>query len=245
MKRLKIAMDTIMKFAFSQTPAPEKSLTLHVYDQLKEMMFTGQIVPGQRLIFADLAKRLKVSRTPVNNALFLLAKEGYLDFKPNFGYTVHQMSKQELECLYDFRMVLELGSVKQAIGSATDEKLEQVKWCMERHETAMRGGEGAALFLLDQEFHVAIAAMAENPAINECLRDIFHKIFFSRKLEGLRAVGRVRTVVGEHNRIFDALSKRDVKRTWSLLADHIANGRAFYMESIAHESADSFGRAAG
>ena len=73
----------------------EKSLTQMVYRKIKEMMLNYEIVPGQRLIFSDLAKRMGVSRTPVNNALGILANEGFLDLIPHQGYSVHQITKDE------------------------------------------------------------------------------------------------------------------------------------------------------
>ena len=51
----------------------DKNLTQMVYEQFKEMMLHYELIPGQRLIFADLANRLGVSRTPVNTALSILA----------------------------------------------------------------------------------------------------------------------------------------------------------------------------
>ena len=73
----------------------QKNLTLAAYDSIKEMMLNYDIVPGQRLVFMDLAKQLGVSRTPVNNALSILAKEGYLDFVPHQGYSVHKLTLNE------------------------------------------------------------------------------------------------------------------------------------------------------
>ena len=71
-------------------------------------MFNYDIVPGQRLVFADLAKELNVSRTPVNNALSILAKEGYLDFVPNQGYSVHKLTLEEAKGLYEIKLIFEL-----------------------------------------------------------------------------------------------------------------------------------------
>ena len=68
-----------------------KNLTLKVYNRIMKLMLDYEIVPGQRLVFVDLANQLKVSRTPVNNALSILAQEGYLDFVPNQGYSVRQI----------------------------------------------------------------------------------------------------------------------------------------------------------
>ena len=73
------------------------NLTLKVYHRIIELMLNYEIVPGQRLVFIDLAKQLGVSRTPVNNALSILAQEGYLDFVPNQGYSVHKLTRKEAE----------------------------------------------------------------------------------------------------------------------------------------------------
>ncbi len=80
------------------------------YRKIKEMMFDYEIVPGQRLVLIDLANRLEVSRTPINNALNLLAQEGFLDFIPNQGYRVHEITRQEAGHLYEVREILELGA---------------------------------------------------------------------------------------------------------------------------------------
>ena len=93
----------------------EKNLTQMVYEKIKEMMVHYEIIPGQRLIFVDLAKRLGVSRTPVNHALSILSNEGFLDFVPNQGYRVHQITEKEAESLYEIMEIIELGSIGKAI----------------------------------------------------------------------------------------------------------------------------------
>ena len=84
-----------------------------------KLMLDYEIVPGQRLVFVDLANQLKVSRTPVNNALSILAQEGYLDFVPNQGYSVRRLSQKDAEELYQIREVLEVGINDQAIKNIT------------------------------------------------------------------------------------------------------------------------------
>ncbi len=91
------------------------NLTLKVYYRIIELMLHYEIVPGQRLVFIDLAKQLGVSRTSVNNALSILTQEGYLDFVPNQGYSVHKLTRKEAENLYEFREVLEAGFLGKAM----------------------------------------------------------------------------------------------------------------------------------
>src|SRR4030042_854074 len=99
------------------------NLTQMAYRKIKEMMLNYDIVPGQRLIFVDLAARLGVSRTPVNNALSILANEGFLDFVPNRGYTVHQITPEEGNALYQIREIIELGAVGLALRKVNSHKL--------------------------------------------------------------------------------------------------------------------------
>ena len=99
------------------------NLTLKVYQQIIELMLNYEIVPGQRLVFIDLAKQLGVSRTPVNNALSILAQEGYLDFVPNQGYSVHKLTLKEAENLFEIREILEVGFLGKAVRNMTDKKI--------------------------------------------------------------------------------------------------------------------------
>ena len=115
----------------------EKNLTQMVYRKIKEMMLKYDIVPGQRLVFNDLAKRLGVSRTPVNNALSILANEGFLDLIPHQGYTVHEITKEEADSLYEIREIIELGSVSAVIRKLRPEKLEILKQKKRLYENAV------------------------------------------------------------------------------------------------------------
>ena len=125
-------------------------------------MLNYEIVPGQRLVFVDLAKQLKVSRTPVNNALSILAREGYLDFVPNQGYSVRRLSKKDAEELYQIREVLEVGFIGQAIEKMTDNMFLNVKKQKLTYEKAISDRVHRNLFILDTEFHLAILDMVGN-----------------------------------------------------------------------------------
>lgn len=103
------------------------NFTLKVYHRIRELMSNYKIVPGQRLISADLARQLQVSRTPANNALSILAQDGYLDFKPNQGYSVRNLSKREADDLYEIRDVLEAGFIGQAIGKVMENNLKRIE----------------------------------------------------------------------------------------------------------------------
>ena len=209
----------------------EENLTQMAYRKIKEMMLNCDIIPGQRLIFVDLAKRLGVSRTPVNNALSILAKEGFLDFVPNQGYTVHQITREEANALYEIREIIELGAVRQAIRKLTSEKLDLLRRQKRLYEKAVLEQVSRGRFTLDQEFHACYVQMAENPYLTDYFREVYQRIFLRHRIEGLPA-GRAKEVVVEHNRIFKAISLKDVEKTKELIKHHIKAGKEYIFSSI-------------
>jgi DNA-binding GntR family transcriptional regulator len=209
----------------------QKNLTQIAYGKIKEMMLNYDIVPGQRLIFDDFAKRLGMSRTPVNSALTILANEGFLDFVPNQGYRVHEISQEEATYLYQIREILELGIITQAIKKFTPDKLKLLENQKALYEKAVVEHISRGRFILDQEFHACCIELAENPYLTNSFRDIYQRIFLRHRIEGLRA-DRARQVVTEHDEIFNSIRIQDVKRTKQLIKRHIRAGRDYIFSCI-------------
>lgn len=201
-----------------------KNLTMAAYDSIKQMMLNYDIVPGQRLIFVDLAKQLGVSRTPVNNALSILAKEGYLDFVPNQGYSVHKLTIEEAESLYEIREILELGTIGKAIRNLTSDRLISLKEKKIEYEDSISDRVLRKLFILDAEYHATIIAMMGNTFLVERYRDICQRIFLRFRTEDLR-VDRQREIVKEHDSLFQAVQIRDVEWAKELIRNHNSNAK--------------------
>lgn len=209
----------------------EKNLTQRVYSRIKEMMLNYEIIPGQRLVFNDLAQRLGVSRTPVNNALSILANEGFLDFIPNQGYRVHEITPEEAESLYEIREMMELSMIGKAIRKLTPEKLERLAERKELYERAVVEQVSRGRFTLDQEFHAYIIQMSENLYLPDYFREIYQRTFLRHRIEGLRT-DRAREVVLEHDEIFRAIRLKDVEWGRELLKSHIQAGKAYIFSVI-------------
>lgn len=200
------------------------NLTLKVYQQIIELMHNYEIVPGQRLVFIDLAKQLNVSRTPVNNALSILAQQGYLDFVPNQGYSVHKLTREEAENHYAIREVLEVGFIGEAIRNSTEKKLHVLEERKNDYEKAIQSHVNRKLFILDTEFHAGILDMVENDTLSAQYRDICQKIFLRFRTEDLR-LNRIMEIKDEHNELFEAIVLKDVERSKELVKSHHKNSK--------------------
>lgn len=201
-----------------------KNLTLKVRDRIMELMLKYEIVPGQRLVFVDLAKQLRVSRTPVNNALSILAQEGYLDFVPNQGYSVRRLSKKDAGELYQIREVLEVGFIDQVVLKTTEKKLQHVDRQRHAYVKAISDRVNRNLFVLDMEFHLAILEIAGNRSLTSRYEDISRKIFLRFRTEELK-IERIEQIRIEHDQLFDAIALKDADRAKALIRTHHKNSR--------------------
>ena len=202
----------------------DKNLTMMAYNSIKQMMLDYDIIPGQRLVFVDLAKQLSVSRTPVNNALCILAREGFLDFVPNQGYSVHKLTRREAESLYETRELIELGTIGKAIRLLTPEKLERLRRKKEEYEKAVNDRVTRRLFILDTEFHVCIVSMMDNAYIADRYEEACQHLFLRHRVENLR-MERIREIIQEHYELFEAIRTRDVELAKDLIKLHNRNAR--------------------
>jgi DNA-binding GntR family transcriptional regulator len=128
-----------------------------VIDRLRRAILTGVLPPGARLVQAELAKSLRVSVTPIREALRDLINEGLVDFDAYRGATVHVPSLSELEDIYEIRILLTPAVVRDAIARITAADLDRAR---EVHAQMESTTEPAAWVALNREFHHVLTAPA-------------------------------------------------------------------------------------
>jgi DNA-binding GntR family transcriptional regulator len=214
--------------------ANDNNLALKVYKSVRKMMLDYEIVPGQRLIFSDLAKRFNVSRTPVNTALAMLAKEGLLDFVPHQGYTVHRLTRTEAECLYEILGIITEGTIARSIRRLTPEHLAVLEQRMLGCEKALDEQATREQFLLDQEFHAYTIEIAQIRGLADYFRSIYEQLYLRITLKGLRH-DRAQAVVREHRLMLEAIRQKDIDEASALLDQHFKAGRRYVFDQLFNE----------
>jgi len=192
------------------------SLAEKVYHLILERMVDGEFTPGQKLTFVDLAKQFGVSRTPINNALSLLAQDGYLDFTPNRGYTVHKLTAKEANHLRGIQEVLETGFIDQAIGNMTEKDALKLMACKDAFARASTTCKDRRLLLLDILFHTEILDWAKNPVLSSGYRHIWRKLSIRLHDKQLHEE-QIKTIRAEHRNLYQAVYRKDVKQARILL----------------------------
>ena len=145
-----------------------------VQDALREAILTGSLPPGSRLRAEPLAERLRTSRTPVREALMLLAREGLVDIEPRRGAVVRPFDASDLLDLYDVRGLIEPHAARRAATRIGPDQLERLKELCDLAEA--RGADDDAAVeeqvALNEEFHRIIVAAAQSPRLEAAMRAV-------------------------------------------------------------------------
>jgi DNA-binding GntR family transcriptional regulator len=196
----------------------------HVYNRVKEDIFDFRLLPGDRFTESQVADRLKVSRTPVREALYRLEREGYVFVHFRNGWSVRPFDFLMFENLYELRLVLETAAVRKICDSPDITRIEELKdvWLVpnEQRETDSRRAAE-----LDEAFHTTIVDAADNPELARVHNDVIERIRIIRRLDFTQGY-RVERTYEEHGLILQALLRRRADPACLLLKTHIEESRA-------------------
>jgi DNA-binding GntR family transcriptional regulator len=203
-----------------QAQKASANLSERAYEQLKAMAITYQLRPGERLAELDLAKRLKVSRTPIREALNRLVTEGFLTFTPNRGFQCRPLDAKEIFDLYEVRRSLEATAARLAVERASDDELDDLGRFLERSRGVPEKTTVMELVRLDEEFHERIAILSRNAELLRILQNINARIRFCRWID--MENGRRSATQSEHAGVLAALKARDQKKCAEAMNAHIS-----------------------
>jgi DNA-binding GntR family transcriptional regulator len=195
-----------------------------VYEKLKADIFDFRLLPGARFSENQVARRTRVSRTPVREALFRLEREGYLEVRSKSGWSVRPLDFAQLDQLYDLRVVLECAAVRKLCRDdprAALAGLEEV-WLV---PPRMRLTDGARVARLDEEFHSRLVAAAGNSEMARVHHQITERIRILRRLDFTHPERVIYTYL-EHGQILRAILARKAARALALLTAHIGASKA-------------------
>src|SRR6478735_80433 len=146
--------------------APRANTRL-AYDAIRARIMTGEVAPGQWLRESTVADSLRLSRTPVREALRMRATEGVVEMVPNRGARVISWTPADIDEVYRLRALLEGHGAALAASAATDEHVSRIRHVGELYERAIEsagpGHDDAARW--NNEFHAAILAASGSPRL--------------------------------------------------------------------------------
>jgi len=209
-----------------------------IVERLRDQIFAGELTPGMRVPEKQLCERFGISRTPLREALKVLASEGLITLLPNRGARVARLTASDAEELFPVMSALEALSGELACQHATEADLAEVRalhYQMALHHTR---GEREDYFRANQAIHRKIMAMAGNPTLAGVYDALAGRI---RRARYLANASRTRwdQAMAEHEAILAALEARDGNGLAALLKSHLMNKLAAVKRVIEDENAEA------
>jgi DNA-binding GntR family transcriptional regulator len=181
-------------------------LSAQAYQQVRAGILGGEHSPGEVLFETHLAAKLGMSRTPVREALQVLAREGFVEIIPNRGYLVPRLSMTDVRELFELRESLEGLATRCAAIRVSSTEIAELGQLYDRFE---RTHDWKASVRIGTEFHNRILSLAGNARLSNILGALNAQISLTR-LTQLRDIrGRHEESILEHRAIFEAIQQRD------------------------------------
>lgn len=210
------------------------SLHQEAADTLREQIFEGKWVPGTFLDEPALCELLKISRTPLREALKVLTAEGLLRHEPRRGCFVNEVSEKDLDDIFPVIALLEGRCAFEAARNASDSDLAMLDRLHELLGQHAQAGRLNAYYATNHTIHEAIITLANNRWLAQSIGDL-RKILKLARLQQLHAPGRLAQSLSEHLAIHAALKARDADAADAAMRTHLVRQREALRELAAHQ----------
>ncbi len=220
-----------MRVTANPIEVPRPALHEQVAGRLREMLVEGRIAPGAKLNERELCEVLAVSRTPLREAIKMLAAEGLVALVPNRGAVALQLDEQAVRHTFEVMGGLEALSGELAAQRITEAELAEIRAMHFEMLAAYTRRDLPAYYRLNARIHRAINAAARNPV----LCDTYDRL--NARLQALRFRSnqhgdKWKQAVEEHEKMIEALTRRDGAALRALLVQHLENKLAVVLEQL-------------
>ncbi len=201
------------------------ALYQQVAERLRERIFSHELPAGTWVDEQALAEQYGISRTPLREALKVLAAEGLVTLKPRRGCYVTEISERDLDEVFSVMAMLEGECARESAGRATKDDLKKLQAIHADLEKAAAAHDIDRFFEANQAFHHALQSIADNRWLLHVIEDLRKVIKLSRH-HSLFSEGRLEQSLQEHRGILEAVLAGDAAAAEARMREHIRSGRA-------------------
>lgn len=197
-----------------------QSITDRVYQHIKQLILSGYLKGGEKVPEERVAQQLKVSRTPIREALRRLEKYGLIYIKPRSYAVVVELRPEEAIQVAMIRLVLEKLACELLCAVVTGEDIRVLRNLARDCSRLLREGAKAEEFELDSAFHLEIARRTGNAHLYEVIERLDAKVQLLR-LRQRTPIERLTEYVDQHEELINLMEARDCNGLCKLLENHI------------------------
>jgi DNA-binding GntR family transcriptional regulator len=202
-------------------PLSPRALYQDVAERLRQQIFARELEPGSWIDELKIAADYGISRTPLREALKVLAVEGLVTMKVRRGAYVTEMSRGDVAQVYHLLGLLESDAAATVAETATDEQRTRLAQLHEQLERQVRQRD--AFFAANEQFHMALLQIAGNRWASQLVTDL-RKVMKLNRHHSLFKHGRLADSLAEHRALMTAIQARDAAAAQRLMKAHFESG---------------------
>lgn len=212
---------------------PAVLLRDRAYDQIKAAIRLGQVQPGQPLVETRLSKQLGISRTPVREALQLLAQEGLVQVIPGRAVTVAAPSLHDVMDAIHVRFLIEPEVARLVAKHISDSLLQTLLDAQEDLDAAASAGDRAAWSRADNVYHETISAACPNQLLADLALQMRNRVSYL-SIDAQGNWERLVICTTEHRHVVEAIERHDSEEAALLMRQHIEAYRESIIRRLSH-----------
>ncbi|WP_052948681.1 GntR family transcriptional regulator [Mesobacillus campisalis] len=200
------------------------------YRELKQLILTGQLQPGEKVIMSKLAELYKISRTPLREALRQLQTEGLI-IQDHTCMRIVTINKGDFLDLFQSRMVLEKAVIELIIDKIPDEDFPMIEEVLAQTEKAIEQGDPYQILELNTQFHEKLLNYCPNQIMIQLLNHVRSLLLLYRATINKKTKNNYE-IVYEHKEILSALKSRDLEKALRMMEVHMENDQKRGLEEL-------------
>lgn len=210
----------------------KQNLTTRAYEEIKAAITRNELKQGDYLSENGMAKQLGMSRTPVREAIRILASEGLLDVHNGVGIFVRYITTKEIRDIFEVRAMLECGAASSAIRHIADSEIAELGSQWDRLWDQFQAGEDvqAEISTCNDQLHSLLLERCENHLLKEIAQNIHLKVLRLQNIS-VGALGDTENTIQQHREIIACLRGRDAEGLVSRLRDHIRMSAKYIIDT--------------
>ena len=214
-----------MNAALSPDRLKPRALYEEVAELLRQRIFKRELEPGSWIDELKIAADYGISRTPLREALKVLATEGLVTMKVRRGAYVTEVSEQDLHEVYHLLALLESDAAGVVAERASAQQIEELQTLHKQLEASAKPGkvDRERFFEINERFHLRLLEIANNRWRDQMVLDL-RKVMKLNRHNSLLKAGRIQESLAEHRALMAALTARDASTTVMRMREHFQSG---------------------
>jgi len=206
----------------------KKNLRFTAYEHIKNKIIYFELTPGDKIFENEIAKSLKISRTPVREALLMLEIEGLIKCDDSLGFIIRKLSSKEVQEYFSIRNVIELFAVPLIIKRISHAEIRQLERNVKEAEASVERNDFKNIIRCETEFHEILYKSTKSEVFFQTILGLIDKFQWLRAI-ALNSQGGARQSIDDHKKMLKALKKMDGTELKKLTKLHLRHAAKKYV----------------